>query len=245
MSGVPIQLLLFPLLGFLVVGYLLYQRFVGVKRLEEGQSRFRLGELAQRLRLTVVVGDPQFNLFVRLANVDVMRGPADGRPVHIEARAEGTPDGMPTSLTYLYRVEQKTESGLLGQAQSIRWTTWFDCRLSVRARQPFPPFEVVSRRSPIGAITRTQALPECPTGDPSVDASYLVTTHEPGMARVLGQHLSRFATFEKNAGVHLVGDGQTVAYVLRSDGAPILANVLYYPEEVSAGLQAVARAVGG
>lgn len=243
MNGFPIQIFFFLGLAFLGVGWVAYQRFIGVKRVEEGQSRFRLGELAQRLRLSIVQGDPQFNLFIRQANVDVMRGPADGRPIHIEARAEGAPDGLPTELRYLYRVEQKTDSHLLGQ--SIKWTTWFDCRLSVRARQPFPPFEVVSRRSPIGAITRTQALPECPTGDPAADATYLVTTNEPGMARALGPHLARFATFEKNAGVHLLGDGQAVSYVLRHDGAPILANVLYYPEEASAALHAIARTVGG
>lgn len=126
----------------------------------------------------------------------------------------------------------------------MRYKTWFDCRFSVRARQAFPPFEVISRNAPAGPIVQVQALPPIASGDPQIDAQYAIHTDEPAMVWVLAQQLPAFGTFA-NAGVHLVGDGQTVAYVMKQDKAPLLPNVLYYAEPLASGVTAVARAVGG
>lgn len=238
MGDVPIQLLLAPVLAILALGWVLYGRFVRPKQLDQQYTQYRAAELAQRLRIALVSGDPSFNFFIRQANVDVARGPADGRPIHIEVRAEGAPDGTPLMLSYLYRVEQKSEIG------RVVWTKWFDCRLSARARQPFPAFEVLSRNAPLGPIAQTLALPSMATGRPDVDATYAVFTNEPQMAALLGQHLAGFATFA-NSGVHLVGDGQTVSFVMKEDKAPLLANALYYAEAMATGVTAIARAVGG
>src|SRR4029079_5623551 len=161
---------------------------------------YRAGELAQRLGLTLVEGDPTFNFFIQQAHVDVQRGPSDGRPVHVQIRMQGQPQGVPLELTFLYRVEQET-----GLTQ-VTWRTWFDCRMSAYARQPFPPFEVVSRYAPLGPIAQEQPLPPMTTGMPPVDATYLVATTEPGMAQLLGAVLPSFSLFA-NAGVHLIGDG--------------------------------------
>jgi hypothetical protein len=168
----------------------------------------------------------------------VQRGPKDNRPIHLEVRAEGAPHGVPLEFVYLYRVEQET-----GFSQ-VTWRTWFDCRLSARSRQPFPPFEVISKNAPLGAIAQTLALPPLPTGNPAVDASYLVTTQEPGMAQVLGELLPAFATYQ-NAGVHLIGDGNSVSFKMHQDKSPLLANVLYYAEQLAGHLSQVARRIGG
>jgi len=83
-----------------------------------------------------------------------------------------------------------------------------------------------------------------PTGNPAIDATYLVTTQEPGMAQVLGELLPAFATFQ-NSGVHLVGNGDTVSFVMHQDKSPLLANVLYYAEQLSGHMSQVARRLGG
>lgn len=234
----PIQIYLFPLLAIAAVAYM----FVARKKAAQGQdqqySNYRAGELAQRLGLQLVSGDPTFNLFIRQANVDVARGPSDGKPVHVEIRMQGAPQGVPLELIYLYRVER--ESGLA----TITWRTWFDCRMTAQVARPFPPFEMLSRNAPLGPIAQTQALAPQATGDANADATYLVTTAEPGMARLLGQVASGFATFA-NSGVHLVGDGQNVSFVMKQDKAPLLANALYYAEVMSAQLSDLARRLNG
>ncbi len=234
----PIQIYLFPLLAIAAVAYLFFARKQAAQSHDQQFSNYRAGELAQRLGLQLVAGDPNFNLFIRQANVDVARGPSDSKPVHVEVRMQGAPQGVPLELVYLYRVER--ESGIA----TVTWRTWFDCRMSAQVARPFPPFELLSRSAPLGPIAQTQALAPQPTGEPSADATYLVATAEPGVARLLGQIASGFATFA-NSGVHLVGDGQQVSFVMKQDKAPLLANALYYAEIMSAQLSDLARRLGG
>ena len=236
MSDFPIQLVAFPILAFGALGYVAYQRFRGAGKLEQQYTQFRVGALAQRLGLQVVAGDPSFNLFIRQANVDVARGPADGRPIQLEVRLEGSPNGVPLALEYLYRVEQVTGLG------RVTWRIWFDCRMAVTPPRSFPPFEVISRSAPLGPIARTLALPVQSTGQPAIDASYEVATDDPALASYLGQHLAPFAQFG-NAGVHLVGDGRRIAFVMKQDKAPLLANALYFAEAMASALDALCRAI--
>lgn len=238
MGDIPIVVFLVPVIGLLVVGFMLWQRKTLGAQHDQQYASYRAAELARRLQLQLVEGDPAFNYFIRYANVDVMRGPADGRPVHVSSRMQGAPHGVPLELSYLYRVEQKSD------LTHVTWTTWFDCRMVAQAKQPFPPFEVLSRNAPMGPIVQTQALPAMPTGDPSVDATYHVATQEPAMAQLLGQALPAFHTFA-NSGIHLVGDGKTVAFVMKQDKAPLLANALYYAEVMAGLLSELARRVGG
>jgi len=237
MSDFPIQLV-FPVVGIVAVGAYYLNRRSAVARYDQQYSNYKAGALAQRLGLTLRAGDPNFNVFIRQANVDVQRGPKDNLPIHIEVRAEGAPLGVPLEFVYLFRVEQDTGF------TTVTWRTWFDCRLTARARQAFPPFEVVSRNAPLGAIAQTLALPPIPTGNPPVDATYLVTTQEPGMAQVLGELLPAFVTFQ-NAGVHLVGDGSTISFIMHQDKSPLLANALYYAEQLTSEVSQVARRIGG
>lgn len=237
-DGLPIQIFLFPIIAIVAVAAFYFMRKRTLAGHDQQFSNYRAGELAQRLALTLVEGDPSFNLFIRQANVDVQRGPADGRPVHIHIRMQGQPQGVPLELIYLYRVERESSLTV------VTWRTWNECRMSAYARTAFPPFEVASHQAPLGPITRQQPLPAMPTGNPMVDSTYHVATHEPAMAQLLGQVLPGFTTFA-NSGVHLVGDGQRVSFVMQHHGAPLLANALYYAEQMSALLSDLARRVGG
>lgn len=238
MDGIPVQVILLPILGIAVCGYLVWQRKNMAKNLDQQNANYRAGQIAQRLGLRLVEGDPNFNIFIRQANVDVLRGPTDQKPVDIKIHMQGEAQGVPLEFVYAYRVEKQT--GIT----TITWRTWFDCRMTVHVKRPFPAFEVVSRSTPIGPIAQTQPLAQNPTGNPQVDAAYLVATQEPGMAQWLGQVLPNFAVFV-NAGVHLVGDGQRVSYVLQQDKAPLAASALYYAETMSSLLADLARRLSG
>lgn len=239
MDNIPIQTLLTPVLGLVAIGFFLLYRRRMLAGQEEANSQYRVGELARRLELSVVEGDPQFNLFIQHANVDVRRGPADGRAVHMQARLTGQPRGLPLELFYLYRLELET-----GLTESV-WRTWFECRMSVTAKQAFPPFEVISKIAPVGPIAMTQALPPAPTGNAAVDATHIVATREPAMAQLLSELIPTFAVFETGSGIHLVGDGQTVSFRMQQAKAPLLANALYYAEDMATLLTTLATRVGG
>jgi hypothetical protein len=239
MGDIPIQSIVIPFLGLVFVGVFLVYRKRMMAGQEQQHAQYRVGELARRLGLSVVEGDPSFNLFVQYAHVDGARGPADGRPVHVQARLSGEPRGRPLELFFLYRLEQ--ESGLV----EVTWRTWFECRMSVTAKQEFPPFEVISKKPPMGPIAMVQALPPVATGNPAVDDSHTVATQEPAMARLLGEVIPAFAVFERGSGIHLVGDGRTVSFRMGRDKAPLLANALYYAEDMAAQLDSLASRVGG
>jgi hypothetical protein len=238
MGQIPIQVFLFPVLAFAAVLFFVVRQKKQLKAYDQQYSNYRAGELAQRLGLSLVQGDPLFNLFIRQANVDVQRGPADKRPIHIEVRAHGAPHGAPLEFLYLYRVEQETGFN------TVTWRVWFECRLNAQARQPFPPFEVLSRNTPLGPIAQTQSLAPLPSGNPDVDRDYVIATREPAMAALLGQVLPQFSAFQ-SSGVHLVGDGQRVSFVMKQDKAPLIASTLYYAETLGKLLSDLARRVGG
>ena len=46
-------------------------------------------------------------------------------------------------------------------------------------------------------------------------------------------------------GVHLVGDGSTISFIMHQDKSPLLANVLYYAEQLASEVSQVARRIGG
>jgi hypothetical protein len=238
MEDFPGYVFAFPVLSLVVVAWFFLRQKKAIAGYDQQYSNYRAGELARRLGLAVVKGDPGFNLFIRHANVDVARGPSDNKPVHIDVTVAGARDGRELALRYLYRVEQETGFG------SVTWRTWFDCRMTAVVHRPFPPFEVVSRKTPMGAITRTQSLPEMPTGVPAVDAEYAVCTAHPEMAALLGQVLPGFAHFS-NAGVQLVGDCKGVAFVMYEDKSPLVGSALYYAEDMGRLLSELARRIGG
>ncbi len=164
------------LLAIALVAYMLFQRRRMPAAHDAQNAGYRAGRLAERLGLTLVEGDPEFNLWITQSNEDIGRGPSDGRPVHVQVRMQGTRAGTPFEFLYLFRIEQKTHF------TTVTRRRWFDCRMIAHAGRAFPPFEVVSRTTPLGPVLPTQPLPAQPTGNPAADAAYAVTTAEPRVA---------------------------------------------------------------
>jgi hypothetical protein len=135
---------------------------------------YRAADLATKLRLQLVAGDPTFDY----ANPFSAKGRVPlgliigSQTTRVESALEGSPDGYPTRLSYLYQKDTAVESGLL--SKSVRTKTLFQYRFMVRARRAFPAFEVISRAPTMagGAIQREMGLPACSTGNAVVDAKY-------------------------------------------------------------------------
>lgn len=245
MNGMPIQtiVMLVAVLGF-VAYYMLVMRKRQVANYDSQNSSFRAGELARRLGLRLVSGDENFNLFITQTDKQIMSGPTDKNPIDVDVRMEGSQDGVGLELVYYYRVTQKTDTSYLANRITVERETTFDCRMTARTKQPFPPFEVVSRSTPIGAIQQSLAMAPMATGNPAVDATYLVATQEPQMAQLLGQLLPAYAQLAQ-AGVHLVGDGQSISFVMKRDKSPLVASALYYAETMAVNLVEAAKRIGG
>ena len=81
MDQIPIQVFLVPVIGLAAVAYMFWARKRTGQAHDQQFAGYRAGELAERLGLQLVAGDPNFNLFINYANVDVQRGPSDGKPV--------------------------------------------------------------------------------------------------------------------------------------------------------------------
>ena len=77
-----------------------------------------------------------------------------------------------------------------------------------------------------------------------IDAVYSVATAAPAMAELLGDLLHGFPPLA-DSGVHLIGDGQGVAFVMQNRGFPFVGTSLGQAVLIRDQLTAVARRVGG
>ncbi len=195
--------------------------------LEQEHTRYRAGALAKELNLELLRGDPNLNLFIP-------KPQQSGVPSEIFMR--GAPHGLALQFRYFH---------LVTSVRDGRWvhtSTEFACDLCVVPRTPFPPFEVSSRTVPVGTIKPRTLLPEQRTGDSWIDSNFMVRTTDERLARVLAVELSKFQLFELT-GVHLVGDGDTIRYLLHRDTSPVLASALCFSEALALYLSELGQAV--
>ena len=218
-------------------------RFV-LKRQAANDPRqaMRASDLARRMRLVVVAGSPSFDYQSPLTAQGRIGVALGDSMVQVESRLEGSPDGYPSRLAYSYR-EERTVGGLLTKTLSTK--TWFDCRFTLQTQRAIPQFEFVSRGSTtFGPIQRELTLPPVAIGDPALDAKYQVFTADPSIVPTLASVMTQFAAFEV-AGVQVIGDGATVAFILRENATPFMGSVLYDAEQLQQAMTALAKAVGG
>jgi hypothetical protein len=241
MNNIPLQAIIIPVLGIaFVLYYVLVMRKRQIGKADQTNASYRAGALAERLGLTLVKGDPAFNLSISMTDARVRTGARDNKPVHVDILMQGEKDGVALELRYLLHQECQTDYA----NDVVHWKTAFECCMRAQAKRAFPEFEVTSRVTSTGPIVRMTTCPEASTGVPGVDAAYLVATAEPAMAKLLANHMAAFAEFHVG-GVHLVGDGQAVSFQMRESTSVQIAYGLYYPESMAKGLVAIARAVGG
>lgn len=210
-----------------ILGIQLYYRHKGAPARAAQLQRLRTDAIAQRLGLGIVEGDPSF-VFHAMGSTSAAQ-----RRVVLRGHASG----LPLELVYAY---QRTDR--IGFSD-VEVRTSFECRLSALAREPFPVFEVFPRGPVIPELA--PLAPPASTGEPTVDAAYLVRTDEPRLAQLLGRHLAAAHPTFAATGVHLFGDGQRVSFVMHEKVRPHPAEVLLHAEQAARLVVELARAVGG
>jgi hypothetical protein len=188
-DGVPVSVFLLPAIG-LGIGafFLLFGR-----RLMTGHDQryhdLRVGELAQRLGLRIVEGDPALNMMqahtkhnMRMAKdkAGFMRSSKETKVV-----LEGAPYGRPTRFLF-HRYTAVAERVVVQVVSGS-----FDCRLSLQVPADLPPFEIVSRsglgRRYMGIKAKAEwGLAPQSFGDADLDAKLALSSPDPR----IGLHLA-------------------------------------------------------
>ena len=165
-----------------------------VGQTEAQHSGARAGEIAQRLGIDVVEGDPNTNFMY--ARALTMKG--SGVMPEVKIRLEGAPGGRHTAVYYYERADVK--SGVLKTTH----TTYIDARVVVAVHQAFPEFEIVLRDYGYFA---DQMRPElradpCTTGDAQLDAQFQVKSTDARVGPVVADGLRNFLGW---GFVHVIG----------------------------------------
>lgn len=239
MQPIMAVVLVLALVGIAMIpGLLARSRMKGVM---EGLVASRL---AQTLRLHLVAGGPEFDYGNPFSAPGRVRLTMGDYVTHIESRLEGAPDGYPTRLSYLHHLERTVSSTLLEKQVKTKGHT--DCRFAVATRGPFPVFEILSRAQvQPGGMERELALDDCSTGNAAVDAKYQVFTNDPTIAATLAPVLAQFDELATSSGVHVVGDGSNVAFVMRETKSPLMGSALQSAIALQRAMTELAKAVGG
>ena len=189
-DGVPVSVFLLPAIG-LGIGafFLLFGR-----RLMTGHDQryhdLRMGELAQRLGLRIVEGDPALNMMqahtkhnMRMAKdkAGFMRSSKETKVV-----LEGAPYGRPTRFLF-HRYTAVAERVVVQMVSGS-----FDCRLSLQVPADLPPFEIVSRsglgRRYMGIKAKAEwGLAPQSFGDADLDAKLALSSPDPRIGPFLAE----------------------------------------------------------
>ncbi len=221
MGNIPVVTYLIPVLVVVVMIILLIQRRAIVGRTQRMYGHFRLADLAQRLRLNIVEGDPEANMMMMTGYYEAGQkfeptGGAYARMTGkgtktVRVRMLGEPYGHPTEFVYHSRTDVDP-----GVSQTT-YTTWFDCRLTIQVPVRFPAFEIVPRAQQKRGfeIRPEKPMPPASFGDPALDATLALTTSEPAVGPVLAPAAAAMAHFTY---VHVLGSDGMVSFLLNRTG---------------------------
>jgi hypothetical protein len=227
------QILLMVLICGGTVGFMVVMR----KRLNTQYAHLRAGELATRLGMTLVEGDPQHNLAtmsVQPATQNVYSAKGFLKQVAVsnlggtlgefKLRMTGKPYGSDAELV-LY-CKQDFEPGVTENVT----TTWSDLRLTVHTRCAIPPFELRLRKEMTGLESRApeQHMPPQSFGDAALDQRFRLESYDPTLPRRLATTLGPLANAIY---VHVTGSGSQLSFVMTpatvNATAPSLEQVLH------------------
>lgn len=203
----------------LAVGFGLFWLFAGRRMMSSTNRRYkqyRLDELAQRLGLHIVEGDPTLNM-VQAHTVDNMRGKATkvggrvrqalGDQVkETKVLLQGAPYGRPTTFLF-HSYDEYSERIVVGINRHF-----FDCRFSLQIPVDLPPFEIVGRTSLGARYMGLKAKPEWDLpaqsfGDRDLDAKFTLTTPDPRLGPYLAPVVGALAGHKY---VHIQGNKDVI-----------------------------------
>ena len=188
-NGVPLIVYLVPALG---LGMGAFWLVLGRKLMTSSDERypeFRVADLARRLGLQIVEGDPALNM-MQAHTTHNMRTAADKARGFLRSSKEtrvvleGAPYGRPTRFLF-HRYTEVAERIVVRVASGS-----FDCRLSLRVPVDLPPFEIVGRpgfgdRYMGIRATPEWGLPAQSFGDRDLDARLALSSPDPRIGSYL------------------------------------------------------------
>jgi hypothetical protein len=189
MDGVPVTVYLVPVIG---LGMGLFWLLLGRRLMTGADSRYRdyrVAELAQRLGLQIVEGDPSLNMMQAHTkhNMRTAKDKARGflrSSKETKVVLEGAPYGRPTRFLF-HRYTEVAERVVVQVSSGS-----FDCRLSLQLPVELPPFEIVGRSGFADRYMGIRAKPEwgLPTqsfGDRELDAKLVLSSQDPRIGSYL------------------------------------------------------------
>jgi hypothetical protein len=199
MDQVPIIVYAMPIIALGLVFFMRMRMKSTLAKGEAENAASRAGEMAKRIGLSVVEGDPNLNLMY--AHTQIIAGQLEEAKV----RLAGNPSGRNGEVTYYERRETKT--GMT----STTVTTYFDGRVAVEVRAPFPEFELVLRSPPswVGTPKLKISASAHPFGDPALDQRYVLRTVDARIGPVIAPALANLASHQY---VHIYGQGNQLVF---------------------------------
>jgi len=200
-------------------GFMFWQR----KRMANQYAHMRAGELAKRLGMQLLEGNPEFNTVTHsvlpsVQNTGSAKGflrqmaasQVGGTLGEFKLHMAGQPYGHNAELVLYCRQDLDT-----GFVQNTT-TTWHDLRLTLHAYQQVVPFELRLRKEMTGLETRrrddARPMPAQSFGDPHLDARYIIETPDPALPRRIAPALNLLAPHL--AYVHVVAAGTQLSFVM-------------------------------
>lgn len=222
-----------PVVALVAVVVVVVSRKQALGAAQANYAHFALGPLSQRLGLTLVSGDPAANLMLPPHNTHGTDVLSDG-PYLWNVVLQGAPRGRPVDVVYFH---ERTAVRELGK---VRYTYRDLGYVGVQLARPVPDFEVVSRRSSLGALSRKLPLPEQNFGP--AGGEFQFATNVPAMGPLVASHVARFEAPLRAYGVHLVcAEGQLRFYADRNHVSGVLyfvESIIPVLEQLAAGLEA-------
>jgi len=207
-EGVPAAVFLVPVIG---LGMAAFWLFFG-RRMMTGTDRryreYRVADLAQRLGLRIVEGDPALNMMQAHTqhNMGAAKDKAGGfmrSSKQTRVVLEGAPYGRPTRFLF-HRYTEVAERVVVRVVSGA-----FDCRLSLQVPADLPPFEIVSRsglgRRYMGIKAEAEwGLQPQSFGDADLDARLALSSPDPRLGLYLAPAVGALASHRY---VHIHGHG--------------------------------------
>jgi hypothetical protein len=213
------QILLIILVCGGTFGFMFFMR----RRLNTQYAHMKAGELAARLGMRLVEGNPEHNLVTQsvlpsVQNTSSAKGflsqmaatSVGGTLGEFKMHMVGQPYGVNAELVLYCREDYKP-----GFTENVT-TTWSDLRMTIHARCPVAPFDLRLRKEMTGLETRRDddalRMPQQRFGHPLLDERFILETPDPRLPGALAAALGPLAN--DLAYVHVTGAQNQISFVM-------------------------------
>jgi hypothetical protein len=200
-------------------GFMFFMR----RRLNTQYAHMKAGEVAARLGMRLVEGNPEHNLVTQSVLPSVQNASSAKGLLHQVAATSvggtlgefkmhmvGQPYGANAELVLYCREDYKP-----GFTENVT-TTWSDLRLTIHARCPVAPFDLRLRKEMTGLETRRDdndlRMPPQRFGNPLLDERFLLETPDPRVPAAIAAALGPLLT--DLAYVHIAGSQNTISFLM-------------------------------